>query len=152
MNKTLFFLCVCLCLGLCSACRTEPVFQQYKALAGESWDKYEPVELTAHIPDSGSYRVRLCVRYTIDYPFANLWCIVSSRSTQTEELHDTLNLVTANAEGRWQGQGQKLKTLETELNHTPVRLPQGDVVFRIRHGMPQQELEGVKDVGIEIYK
>lgn len=148
MNNYLLILCLC----LCCACRPEPMFQQYKALPAESWNKYQPVEFTAHIPDSGSYQVKLCVRYTIDYPLANLWCIISSRSTNAEELHDTLNLMMATTEGRWQGQGQKLKTLEKELNRNPVRFPKGDVVFRIQHGMPQQELEGVKDVGIEIYK
>lgn len=139
-------------LLLASACNQPVIFEEYTELPDEVWSKYNIVEFTAHIPDSGQYQVKLCLRHTTDYEMANLWCFVSTRSHATEQLGDTVNLKLAEPDGRWLGSGRSIKALEQAINRNPVVLPQGDVIFRIEQGMRFEEMRGVKDVGIKIVK
>lgn len=145
--KTLFLI---LGIFLVSACTSPAIFEKYEELPNETWNRYQIVELTAQIPDSGQYQVKLCLRHTTDYEMANLWCFITTRSQAAKELRDTVNLKIAEADGRWLGQGGSIKTIEQPLSHNPVLLPQGTVTFRIEQGMRIEELGGIKNVGLKI--
>lgn len=148
MKNTIFILFVL--LG--GACTPKAVFQEYQAIPEETWSRYQVIEFTASIPDSGQYNVKLCLRHTTDYEMANLWCFVSTRSSAMLPRKDTVNVEIAEPDGRWKGKGGTIKTLEQPLRHNPVTLPQGQVIFRIEQGMREEEMKGVKDIGIQITK
>lgn len=139
-------------LFFCIACHSSAVFEKYEKLPDETWDRYYPIEITANIPDSGQYNIKLCLRHTTDYEMANLWCFISTRSHASQQLKDTVNIKIAEPDGRWLGEGGTIKTLEQAINRNPIALPQGQVVFRIEQGMRIDEMKGVKDIGIKVEK
>lgn len=118
----------------------------------ESWCNTNVVEFPATIPDSGLYHIDLCLRHTTDYEMANLWCFLTTRSTVTRLLQDTVNIKVAEPDGRWLGEGGTVKTLSQGINRNPVTLPKGTVTFRLEQGMRSECLKGIKDVGIKIIK
>ena len=118
----------------------------------ESWNRYNVIEFTAPIPDSGLYKVTLNIRHTTDFETANLWCFVTTRSHASQQLKDTVNIKIAEPDGRWLGKGGSIKSIEQPVNRNPVLLPRGDVRFRIEQGMRIEEMKGVKNVGLRIEK
>lgn len=135
-----------------TACNQATVFEKYEELPDETWNRHKIIEFTAHIPDSGLYQIKLCLRHTIDYEMANLWCFVSTRSHASSQLKDTVNLKIAEPDGRWLGKGGAIKTLVQSINHNPVVLPKGNVIFRLEQGMRMEEIKGLKDIGIIVEK
>ncbi len=144
--------CLSVFFLLLMACRPSVVFEQYKNVPDETWNRYQVMEFVTLIPDSGQYQVNVCLRHTTDYEMANLWCFVSLRSSGALQLRDTLNLKIAEADGRWLGHGGTIKTLEQPIRHNPLILPKGNVIFRIGQAMKLEDIKGVKDVGIVIEK
>lgn len=134
------------------ACNPTAVFEEYKELPKESWNKDSVVELTANIPDSGFYKLTLCIRHTTDYEMANLWSFISAHSEGTQIFKDTLNMKVADMDGRWLGKGSSIKQLEQMLNKNPFTLPKGEVVFRIEQGMRIDDMNGIRNVGIKVEK
>lgn len=139
-------------LLLFAACNSASIFAGYQELSDETWNRYHVLEFTTHIPDSGLYEVRLCLRHTTDYEMANLWCFISTRSSLHSELKDTVNLKVAEPDGQWLGQGNTIKTIEQRINENPVLLPQGQVIFRIEQGMRIDNMKGIKNVGLKVLK
>lgn len=137
---------------LCAACNSSAVFEKYQELPDENWSRYNVLEFTANIPDSGLYQVQLCLRHTTDYEMSNLWCFISTRSSLPTEIKDTLNLKIAEPDGRWLGKGRTIKTIEQNINRNPVMLPRGQVVFRIEQGMRIDDMKGIKNVGLKVTK
>lgn len=137
-------------LLLTAACQSSAVFEKYEEIPEEIWNRNNIIEVKANIPDSGLYKVSLCIRHTTDYEMANLWCFISTRSHAAQQLQDTVNLKIAESDGRWLGQGNTIKIVEQTINKSPVTLPKGDVIFRIEQGMRLEEMSGVKNVGIKI--
>lgn len=133
-----------------ASCTSSAIFEKYEELPDETWNRHQIVEFTTQIPDSGLYRINLCLRHTTDYEMANLWCFVSTRSTAIKELKDTVNIKIAEADGRWLSRGGSIKTIEQPLNQNPVYLPQGKVTFRIEQGMRMEEMKGIKNIGIKV--
>ena len=134
------------------ACHSTAVFEQYKELPKESWNKDSIIEITANIPDSGLYRLTLCLRHTTDYEMANLWCFISTHSQGTQLVKDTLNIKVAETDGRWLGKGNNVKQLEQILHKNPLLLPKGEVIFKIEQGMRIDNMNGIKNVGIKVEK
>ena len=139
-------------LLLTIACHSTAVFEEYKELAEESWNKDKIIELTANIPDSGLYKLTLCLRHTSDYEMANLWCFISAHSQDVQLFKDTLNMKIANTDGRWIGKGDNIKQLEQIIRIHPFSLPKGEVIFKIEQGMRIDDMKGIKNVGIKIEK
>ncbi len=142
----------CLFIILTVACQSVPAFESYQELSGESWENNHVLEFNAHIPDSGLYQVTLHIRHTSNFEMTNLWCIISTRSHASQQLHDTVNIKIASPSGNWLGKGGQIKTVSQIINKNPVTLPQGNVLFRIKQGMQSENLRGVKNVGIRIEK
>ena len=135
-----------------TACSQQAVFEKYEEIPNENWSRYQVIEFTANIPDSGLYNVQLCVRHTTDYEMANLWCFVSTRSHAQTQLYDTINVKIAEPDGRWLGKGNAIRIVQQNINKNPVTLPKGNVIFRIEQGMRLEEMPGIKDIGLRIEK
>ena len=133
------------------ACQQGPVFSEYHALADETWQQDQVLEFNAKIPDSGQYQISVQVRYTYALETKNIWCIVNTRNTASQQLHDTINLQLAEDDGFRYGKGGHLKTIEQPITKNPVTLPQGNTLFRLEQGLPI-DIKGIKDAGICIRK
>lgn len=140
-----------LLLILTTACQPSAVYEKYRDIPKEVWNRYYPLEFTANIPDNAQYNIYLCLRHTTDYEMANLWCFVSARGKHFS-FRDTVNLKIAEPDGRWLGKGGTVKTLEHPLPHNPVFLPAGNISIRLEQAMRFENMNGIKNLGIRIEK
>ena len=142
-------------LLLLMACHSPILIEQYQELPNETWHKGQSIEFSTLIPDSGFYHVSLHIRHTIDYKATNLWCILSSHpqnDTIVKDIiiTDTINIPIATLTGQWLGQGGNLKNITYPILKNPVTLPKGQFTFRITPGINNENLKGIKSVGIKI--
>lgn len=134
------------------ACSPGAVFEDYHSIKNENWCRNDIAEFQAEIPAAGRYAITLCLRHTIDYELANLWCFMKAWGPSDFMLRDTVNIKVAEPDGHWVGKGNGIKTLEQSINSKVVDLPQGKVTVRLEQAMRIECLKGVKDIGIKITK
>jgi gliding motility-associated lipoprotein GldH len=125
------------------------------------WNKDQPVIFTLPELDSvQSYNLFLEVRNNNDYPFNNLFLIVSMEFPHGKTITDTLEYRMADPDGQWMGQGigsiKENKLWYKEQVTFPER---GEYLLRIEHAVRNNGqvegvtlLPGITDVGYSIEK
>lgn len=100
-------------------------------------------------PDTNiSYDILLCVRHTEAYPYQNMWLF-----TEWNRQKDTIEFYLADDRGRWLGNySGKLIEMPVLYEQQFIFPDTGYYQFTIQHGMRQQQLRGISDVGIIIRK
>lgn len=102
LKNSLVHLFICLCFVSCDKNR---VFDEYKSV-GNSWHKDSVV--TFELPElqkDKTYNLFLNVRDNDDYPFNNLFLIVSLEQPNKKIKVDTLEYVMTNPDGTLLGEG-----------------------------------------------
>lgn len=133
-----------------AACQETTVFEKYQALENEEWCLNNDITFDVGITRAAPYKINLCLRHTIDYEMANLWCFLSVRDSTGEILRDSINIKVAEPDGRWLGTGSSIRTVEFPINQKTVSLTPGKYTFRIEQGMRTKCLKGIKDIGLKI--
>jgi len=153
-NNFLFLLFV---LALVS-CDKKSVFDQYKSV-DNSWHKDSIVSFKLPQLDKGKkYNLFLNIRNNNDYPYNNLFLIVSMIQPNKKVLVDTLEYQMTNPDGSLLGEGfsdVKLSKLVYKGNQSFDL--KGDYTVKIQHANRQtgkivgiKDLKGVTDVGFRI--
>ncbi len=116
---------------------------------------------------TASYEIQICVRHTQQYPYQNMWLFVSNRAagdTAQNALdsaklatlpiaQDTIEFYLANDRGVWLGNGKNGLTEMPVLYEEAYRfVHSGEQVITIQHGMREEPLRGVSDVGVIVTK
>jgi gliding motility-associated lipoprotein GldH len=93
------------------------------------------------------------IRNETSYRYSNLWLFVEIVQPDGEMLKETFEIALADASGEWLGSGiGGLKTRQAIFRRN-VRLPvSGEYTVKIQHGMRQDVLKGIHDVGFRIEK
>jgi gliding motility-associated lipoprotein GldH len=137
---------------LLAGCSPQPVYQENSPIPAEGWPMDHLAEFGAEINDTLSlHEMYLEVRNTTDYSYSNLYLFLDIEFPGGQILRDTIECRLAERSGRWTGKGfGRIKTNEF-LFRDDVWFPEaGAYVFRIRHGMREEVLQGISDVGIRI--
>lgn len=145
--KRYLFLLLLLSLG---GCQPGVIFREYQTLPDEKWCVAHKNRFEVEIPESGEYNIRIGIRHTTDYEMANLWCFISMSDSNQIVKKDTVNIRLAEPDGRWLGDGNTLKTVETTLPGSARKMPAGKYTFTLEQGMRVKCLPGVKNVGLII--
>ena len=159
MNKKNSLILVLLCCFLFS-CDKKRVFDEYKSV-GKSWDKDSIVSFTFEQKDTTSvYNLFLNVRNNNDYPYNNLFLIVSLNQPNGKVIVDTLEYQMANPDGTLLGTGfsdvkeSKLWYKENYSFEKP-----GKYTLEVEHAVRQtgkvqgvKDLTGITDLGFRIEK
>lgn len=134
-------------LVLSSCNRT--VFSEFQAVPAMGWAADSAFRFDYNIADStDSYCILINVRHTETYPYQNMWLFVS------DSLHeDTLEFYLADDRGRWLGNTHHGYIEMPVLYEEAYRFSAGGKKqLRIRHGMRDEVLHGVSDIGVIIEK
>lgn len=154
--KSLFrssLLCL-LAVGIATACDTRTVYHTYLPIPPKGWGKGDT--LFFHVPLNDSLtllHLTAGVRNESSYPYQNLYLFVSHNlEDSTQWKTDTLEFELTNREGRWTGTGwgslyqSALPMKSAGLRHA------GNYTIKVAHGMKDEILKGISDIGIEIEK
>lgn len=137
---------------LFSACEYNPVFQQSKSIPNNQWNKDSIVSLTVPVIDTiGYHDIYIDIRNLNSYPYSNLYLFVSVYAPNGDNMGDTIEYRLADDYGTWLGK-KTSRIWDCKLPYRAmVKFAQeGTYTFNIQHGMRNDELEGISDVGLTI--
>ena len=134
---------------LAAACRSRTAYSEYRAIPLSGWDKDSVLVYEVTVPDSlAAYNVVLTVRHNQSYPYQNIWFFIDSDLGGTT---DTLEYYLADQRGRWLGNGFGDRHEMPCLILQNTRWNRGNpVVFKVRHGMREDLLKGITEVGLTV--
>lgn len=137
---------------LFAACDYDPVFQQIKSIPNDHWNKDSIVSINVPVlADTSYYDIFIDVRNLNSYPYSNLYLFVNVVAPNGDNMTDTIEYRLADDYGVWLGK-KSARIWDCKLPYRAmVKLAQeGPYTFNIQHGMRNDELEGISDVGLTI--
>ena len=141
------------------SCDKKRVFDEYKSV-GKGWNKDSIVSFElSKIDTTKQYNLFLSIRDNNDYPFNNLFLIVSMEQPDKVTKVDTLEYMMADPDGSLLGDGFT-DVKESKLVYKErMKFKSGIYKVHIRQAVRQtgkvtgvQKLEGITDVGFRIEK
>ena len=154
-SSFLFFLVLIVLVS----CDKKRVFDEYKSV-GNGWNKDSIVSFDLPAMDvKKQYNLFLNVRDNNDYPFNNLFLIVSMEQPNKRTIVDTLEFQMANPDGSLLGEGfTDVKDSKLVYKERMKFIP-GTYKVHIKQAVRQtgkvsgvKELKGITDVGFRIEK
>ncbi len=152
------FITTVLLFAVLASCDSNTVASESKSLSGH-WDKDEVVEFTIPKMDSlKKYNVFLHIRNSNEYPYNNLFLIVSMNFPKGKTVVDTLEYRMANPDGSWLGQGiGSIKENKLWYKENVSFFEEGNYNITITQAVRNNgdvdgvtQLEGITDVGYSI--
>lgn len=152
MKKLVFSLFLSPILFLAS-CSNGTLYTQEHELNPEGWSKTEVLEYEANLQKTDSAcSIVLNVRHDATFGSQNLWLFTAIETPSGEVTRDTIECLLADNLGEWLGSGWgSLREIHVILSPKFMVKETGVYKFYVRHGMRQEPLQGVSDVGIEIF-
>lgn len=153
-NNILFLLLVLVVIS----CDKKSVFDEYKSV-DNSWHKDSIVRFKLpQLDKNKKYDLFVNIRNNNDYPYNNIFLIVSMEQPNKKVLVDTLEYQMANPDGTLMGEGFSDVKLSKLIYKENVSFNlKGDYTIKIQHANRQtgkivglQNLKGVSDVGFRI--
>ena len=149
--RTLFCLLV---VGLCEACDERTLVHKAHLMPEAGWARGDTIELQACLNDSLLQAdLYIEVRHRFHYPYRNL--PVAFRVLPPDSLllpPEQVNLLLADSQGTWKGQGLNLLHQVTEKARSiAIRRP-GLYRFQLWHLLPDSLLPDVNDVAIRLQR
>ncbi|WP_455585780.1 gliding motility lipoprotein GldH [Bacteroides sp.] len=137
---------------LITACNENTVYHSYRPIPLEGWQKSDTLFFNVPVKDSLRHlHLSAEIRNKSNYAYRNLYLSVSyNLEDSTKWKTDTLLLILADKEGKWYGTGWgSLFQSTLPIGSVVVRHP-GNYTFKIIHGMQDELLKGINDIGIKI--
>ena len=138
-----------------SSCSKNKVYDEYQALDSGSWSASESINFEVQIPEQEGvlYDWLIALRNNNDYPFSNIYFFVDVESPSGTTQRDTLQYLLAEPNGKWLGSGLgEIKHMTLQYREEQAMVSGGLYKFRISHGMRDEELFGIEDLGFRIEK
>lgn len=138
---------------LFAGCNRSTLFTQAVNLH-DAWPKDKAAKFVVPVRDTLSpFNFYINVRHTGKYRYSNLYLFLQTRFPNGTYTRDTLEIMLANAQGKWLGKGWDEIKEDHVLLKSKLRFPmQGDYEFLIWQAMRVDTLKAVRSVGIDIEK
>lgn len=143
-----------LTLIIVASCNTGKLYDKNKPIENYSWQISDQKKFDVNVQDSLSlYRFFVSVRHTGDYKYNNLYLFLNTIYPNNTIARDTIELVLTDNEGNWVGEGlSNLKFVQRSVKKGIRFQQKGVYSFIIEHGMRDNPLDGVANIGICIEK
>lgn len=149
-------LLVLMAMPAISSCTNDEqaVYFSYQDLENGIWDRqYRHAFALDTIRESGRYRVEVCMRTMQVVQFQHVFVTVQqqvagSRANRT----DTIRLTLTDQLGNMAGRGLSLYNYSAELPRSITLRKGQSATLILNHIMRRQQLEGIKQIGLRVYK
>lgn len=134
----------------CCACTRKTMYSDFNAVPVTGWQEDSVLSYSFDVNDiTNPYDIIICVRHIETYPYQNMW-LFCGFGKDTMAL-DTIEFFLADDRGRWLGNGgNKFVEMPVLYTHNYQFPNTGQYIFTIQHGMRDEELRGISDVGLII--
>ena len=135
------------------SCSNDLVFSEVKPVPDKTWTKQTEFQFHFEIRDTTMlYDISLQLRNSNAFPYQNIWILFEELHPVNISIKDTLEYRLVDDYGKWTGNGISLFQ-----NQFPIiknrRFPDtGAYTINIRHGMRDDFLKGIEDIGILIVR
>ena len=141
---------VIIAVWVCGSCNQTIVYNEYQPIKNKIWEQSAEYSFVFDIKDNTMpYNVSLQIRHNDHYPYQNLW-ILYELSHDSIVWKDTIECMLADDFGKWKGKGLTLFQCQFNLRENYHFPDTGRYTVSIRHGMREEGLKGVEDVGIVV--
>ena len=129
-------------------CGNRTLLHSYQHVNPHGWSCIDTLHFSVPpLPDDGLYTFSVGLRAADGIRHRDLWLVLEQRTDIA--CRDTLHLILASDDGRWQGQGNLLHAIEETA--CTARGKQGqEIELLLYHIMAAQEVEGITEVGVKV--
>ena len=152
MNAAKDLIIILLSSLLLTACGAPTMYSEFQSVSPIGWNADSVLTYSFHADNAMQpYDILLCVRHTETYPYQNMWlfCTFGADDSLRTPMVDTIEFYLADDRGRWLGNGGakfvEMPVLFAQNYHFPDT---GQYIFTIRHGMRDEQLRGITDIGV----
>jgi len=134
------------------SCSNNVVYTDSVEMTDNAWPLMNLPEFRVTITDTlNSNNLFFILRTGSDYPFRNIFLFVTATSPEGRNITDTLQYYLADDKGKWYGKGfGDIHELNLPYKTNVFFPSKGKYVFKIQHGMRNEDLMGVYDIGFRI--
>ena len=148
---------VTMCAIVAAGCRDVSslnTFEKHVVIPGYDWkDSYRPAFSFRITDTTARYNIEITLRHTGDYPFSNLWVVISSAFEGTRPVARRVELPLADKQGRWLATGMDNIFLHRIPIQRNARFDKaGTYHFSIEQNMRVNPLPDVMSVGLRVEK
>ena len=153
MRSFTYILVVAVLAGFAS-CDSRQVFDKYLEIDNSTWHKDSLVTFKVPVSDTlENHNLLIQLRNETSYRFSNLWLFIRITEPNGRVEKDTFEIVLADPSGRWLGDGfGGLKTRQSTYRRNVTFPASGEFEISIGHGMRDELLKGIHDVGFRVEK
>ena len=139
---------------LIMACDKNRIYDQYLPIEKTGWDKDSLLVFDFPVSDTmQNHNLYINVRNDIKYKYSNLWLFLTIDEPGGTELTDTFEITLADPSGKWLGEGfGGIKTRQAIFKRDIYFPASGDYAIRVQHGMRENILMGITDIGVRLEK
>ncbi len=154
MKKHFSYFLVILLLVAVVSCDRKRVFESYRTLDKNGWNKDSVVVFHVQITDTFKCNnLYVNIRNKGTYPYSNLWLFLTVGSPDGTQRTDTVEFTLAEPSGRWKGSGiGGLHDNQFPYKSSVFFPRKGDYTFSIKQGMRDKVLQGIRDIGVRVEK
>ncbi len=152
-NKCGLLFVILLALGF-SGCENDTVFSENRAMDDNVWMSDDIKTFSIEVTDTISpLDIFVNLRTTTDYPYSNIYVFLYSEFPNGVTDKDTLQFLLAESDGKWLGESSGTIVEFTGLIARGGRFSTaGTYVFKMQHGMREEALPEVIDIGLKVKK
>ncbi len=155
-NKTSLFIpaiLIILFINLIS-CNPGISYTESEKIPGYTWNASNTISFEVPVKDTiNTFDINLIIRTDKSYPYRNLFLFIRTTSPEEVSIIDTVEYFLADEKGNWYGSGLgDVSDLSVPFKTNILFPDEGTYTFNIQHGMRDQNLDGVTDIGIQIRK
>lgn len=141
-----------LLLSFLSSCDNTRIYEENTEITASIWGMDRAYEFEALISDTLVVsNVNINIRNDENYAYSNLFLFITTTAPDGNWIKDTLEVSIADKRGKWTGRGFGGVYFRSAAFKPNVRFPyKGVYRFRIEQAMRDEQLMGIRDIGVRI--
>ncbi len=137
---------------LFSSCNSNLIYSDSHVMTDKTWELFDSPVFNVPISDTTNINdVSFVIRTGSSYPYRNIFLFVTAYSPDGKSITDTIQYYLADEKGKWYGKGiGDIHELLLPYKSNVYFPAKGIYKFKIQHGMRDEDLKGVYDVGLKV--
>ena len=135
------------------SCSKNTVYNEFQHISNKTWNRSDAYFFNFEIMDNSvAYNISLQLRNNDMYKYQNIWVIYEEAQPSGVAIKDTIEYMLADDFGKWTGNGISLYQNRIALRNAYHFPDTGKYTISVQHGMRDNELKGLENIGLFIEK
>lgn len=139
-----------------AACDNKEIYYNFTTIKNEKWSKNDTLYFqidSGLIKPGEKYNISIELSNSTNYPYQNIWLYISDDFHHTAFETNNKQYLLADDFGKWYGSGWgAIYQISLEYAEGLIFLDNRNYCIKIVHGMRDEPLDGIEQIGIKITK